>query len=388
MPDARPFRGWRYADGRALGARLCPPYDVIPPAVAAALRRRSRNAVALELPAGEGAAKYRGAARLWRAWRRDGTLARDAAPAYYLVEERFRRDGRSYVRRGLLAGLGVTDAAARRVIPHERTLSKPKADRLRLIGALKANVSPIFGVVADPRGELCAALARLASRAPDARAEAAGISYRVWVVAEPTAVARLRRLMLPRETLIADGHHRFAVSQAHWRRSRSSESEAVLCYLVPDSDAGLVVLPTHRISAERLGERAGGLAKLTPQKDLARLLKALDSSRNPYAFGLYEGKRGLLGEPRGRDGCRSGLSVEWIGRRLLEDLAPDQLGYTPDAAEAARRAAAQGGAAVLVKPFPVTQVRKAAKAVGLLPQKSTYFYPKVPTGLVFRDLTS
>jgi hypothetical protein len=126
------------------------------------------------------------------------------------------------------------------------------------------------------------------------------------------------------------------------------------------------------------------LAKLTPKKDLKSLEKALDASRNPYAFGLIEGGLNLLGEPRGKDGCRSGLCVEWVGARLLSGVAPDELKYTPDAREAAARAG--DGAAVLIKSFPVAQVRKAAKAVGLLPQKSTYFVPKITTGLAFREL--
>lgn len=385
MPDARPFRGWRFAPAREpLGSRLCPPYDVIGADLAKSLRAVKRNSVYLELPAGEAPAKYAAAKAVWAAWRADGTLRRDAAPAYYLVEERFIHAGRSYARRGVLAGLGVTPKASRLVIPHERTLSKPKADRLRMIAALQANVSPIFGVFEDKNRSVQSLLKRLGRGRPAATAAAKGVSYRLFVVDAPADVKALSRLLAPRECLIADGHHRYSCAQEHYRRAPSKEAEAVLCYLVPDGDPGLVVLPTHRVASSGLLDRAGRMAPLKPQKDVKGLVKALAASKNPYAFGLIEGGAALLGEPR-PNGCRSGLCVEWLGRHLLADVAPDAMSYTPDPVEAARRVAGSG-AAVLVKPFPVAQVRKAAKAVGLLPQKSTYFIPKIVTGLVFRDL--
>ncbi len=385
MPDSRPFRGWRFSSRNgSLGPLLCPPYDVINAELAKSLRAVKKNSVYLELPAGEAPAKYAAAKSAWAKWRADGTLRRDAAPAYYLIEERFAHAGRSYTRRGVLAGLGVTPKASKLVIPHERTLSKPKADRLRMIAAVRANVSPIFGVFEDKNRSAYAMLKRLGRGRPTATAAAKGVSYKVFVVDDPADVKALSRLLAPRECLIADGHHRYSCAQEHYRRRPSEEAEAVMCYLVPDVDPGLVVLPTHRVSASGLLDRAGGMSPLRLLKDVKSLVKALAASKNPYAFGFIEGGVALLGEPR-PDGCRSGLCVEWLGRRLLADIAPDALSYTPDPAEAARRVETDG-AAVLVKPFPVAQVRKAAKAVGLLPQKSTYFIPKIVTGLAFRDL--
>jgi hypothetical protein len=118
---------------------------------------------------------------------------------------------------------------------------------------------------------------------------------------------------------------------------------------------------------------------------LAALEKALSRAKNPYAFGLIE-KGYWLGVPKSAGGCRSGLAVEWLGSQLLAGVQPDEMSYTPDAALAVKKAKAVSGAAVLVKPFTVAQVRRAAKAVGLLPQKSTYFFPKIATGLAFRPL--
>lgn len=159
----------------------------------------------------------------------------------------------------------------------------------------------------------------------------------------------------------------------------------MLTYLVADEDQGLVVLPTHRIAARSLQARANDLAILKKLPNLRVLVKALASAKNPYAFGLLE-KGYHLGVPKSFDGCRSGLAVEWLSKRLLADMLPDEMSYTPDAALAVKKAKAAKGAAVLVKPCTVAQVHRAAAAVGLLPQKSTYFFPKIATGLVFRPL--
>jgi len=385
MADVRPFRGVRYA-AASFDEALCPPYDVIGAELAARLRRRPRSAVHLELPEGEGEERYARAAGLWREWTSDGTLARDDRPAFYVVEERYTLGGRARTRRGFLAALGATPEAARAIVPHERTLSKPKEDRLKMLHALGVNVSPIFGVFADPSGAARRALAAAAKAAPAARGKShAGVAYRLWRVDEPRLIAALTKALAPRGVLIADGHHRYEVSRVHHEATRAPGSDAVLAYLVPDEDAGLVVLPTHRVAAKSLRARAESLAHLKKFASLKALEAGLSRAKSPYAFGLIEGGY-WLGEPKTPNGCRSGLSVEWLGAHLLAETRPDELSYTPDAALAVKKAKAAGGSAVLVKPFSVAQVRRAAKAVGLLPQKSTYFFPKIATGLVFRPL--
>ena len=385
MAEVKPFRGVRFASA-SLDEALCPPYDVIPAELAAALRRRPRNSVFLELPQGEGAARYSRAKAVWKKWTTNGTLARDARPAFYVVEETYKLDGRTRMRRGFLAALGATPRAAKAIIPHERTLSKPKADRLRMLNALRVNVSPIFGVFADPSGAARRALAAAAKSKPVARGKShAGVGYRLWRADEPKLVADLERALAPRPILIADGHHRYSVSRDHHKTTKLPGSDAVLTYLVPDEDAGLVVLPTHRIAAKSLRARADQLSVMRKYGTLAALEKALARAKNPYAFGLIE-KGYWLGVPKSAGGCRSGLAVEWLGSQLLAGTQPDEMSYTPDAALAVKKAKAVSGAAVLVKPFSVAQVRRAAKAVGLLPQKSTYFFPKIATGLAFRPL--
>jgi uncharacterized protein (DUF1015 family) len=385
MAEVKPFRGVRFVSA-SLDETLCPPYDVIPAELAQALRRRPLNSVFLELPKGEGPVRYARAKSVWKKWTADGTLARDARPAFYVVEETYKLNGRTRTRRGFLAALGATPKAARAIIPHERTLSKPKADRLRMLNALRVNVSPIFGVFADPSGAARRALAAAAKAKPVARGKShAGVAYRLWRADEPKLVAALERALAPRSILIADGHHRYSVSRDHHKTTKLPGSDAVLTYLVPDEDAGLVVLPTHRIAAKSLLPRAEQLGFMKKYGTLAALEKALARAKNPYAFGLIE-KGYWLGTPKSAGGCRSGLAVEWLGSQLLAGTQPDEMSYTPDAALAVKKAKAVSGAAVLVKPFTVAQVRRAAKAVGLLPQKSTYFFPKIATGLAFRPL--
>ncbi len=382
MADVRPFRGVRYSSFH-LNTALCPPYDVIGPELAAALRRRTDNAVFLELPQGEPPAKYARAASQWRKWIVNGTISRDPNPAFYAIEEKYKLNGKSYTRRGVLSALGATPKAAKAIIPHERTLAKPKVDRLRMLDAVGVNISPIFGVFADPSGAARRAIAAGMKGHPDAVGRShAGVDYRLWAVDEPRKVAAIRKALAPRKILIADGHHRYSVSRDHHAKTKGPGTDAVLTYLVPDEDKGLVVLPTHRIAKVSLLKRASGFASLKKAGSLKSLEAMVAKSKNPYAFGLIE-KGFWFGEPKA-NGCKSGLAVEWLGSQLLAGVAPDQMSYTPDAKIAAKKAA--GGAAVLVKPFSVAQVRKAAQAVGLLPQKSTYFFPKIATGLAFRPL--
>jgi uncharacterized protein (DUF1015 family) len=384
MADVRPFRGVRYSTP-SLNSALCPPYDVIGPELAAALRRRRSNAVFLELPQGEPPTKYARAAALWRRWTVDGTLARDPKPAFYAIEERFKLNGKTRVRRGILSALGATPKAAKAIIPHERTLAKPKVDRLKMLDAVGVNISPIFGVFADPSGAARRAIAAGMKGRPDATGRShAGVDYKLWVVDAPERVAAIRKALSPRSILIADGHHRYSVSRDHHAKTKGPGTDAVLTYLVPDEDAGLVVLPTHRIARGSLLRRAGAFAPLKKARNLGELEKLVAGSKNPYAFGLIENGF-YFGEPK-PNGCKSGLAVEWLGSNLLSQVLPEEMSYTPDAALAVKKAKAVGGAAVLVKPFSVAQVRRAAKAVGLLPQKSTFFYPKIATGLAFRPL--
>lgn len=386
----RPFQGVRY-DGKrvAMDRAVCPPYDVIPAKLADRLRRLPFNAIHLELPSGNGD-RYKKAGRVWRAWNLQGIVRRDAAPAYYVVEQSFAHGGRRHVRTGVLAALDLRRAGPRAVRPHEKTLAKPKADRLKQLAALKVNTSPIFGLFRDAGGKVRSMLRRAKAARPDeAGASSDGSRFKVWRVDDPSRVAALERALGPKTLLIADGHHRFEVAKEHFRRHPRSESSMMLVYVCAEEDDGLLVLPTHRVvaPADAALARVKAACRLTPKRGLTALLKALEAHPSPYAFGVFESSgRFALAAPRSAGGAKSGLCVEYLARNVTLGVDPHHLKYTHEASEAIALARSTKGAALLVKPASVADIRRAVERIGLLPQKSTYFFPKITTGLVFRPL--
>lgn len=356
-----------------LGAALCPPYDVVSPRDAAALRRSAHNAARLEIPAGRGAGRFRGAAAIWRRWVRSGAVRKDRDESFYICEQSFRRQGRILKRLGLLAALSCAD---RRVIPHEKTLPKPRAERLALLKALRVNTSPIFGVVEDPGGRILRMLRARTRRRPDALGRARGESFRLWRVG---GWPRLRAALRVREMLVADGHHRYEVA-------RRSGARAVLAYVCSDADGGLVLLPTHRVARRAALDRAALRGcRMTSCASIAELERRLAGAK-PLGFGLFDGRLWLVEPPPG-GAPRGALSVEWVSARLLAGADAAKVVYLRGLAAAVSEARRRGAAAVLIPPLTVAQVRAAARRGGLLPPKTTYFHPKAPAGLVFREST-
>lgn len=385
MPRVSPFRGLRLDPRRApLSRALCPHYDVISPAQATLLRRLPYNAVHLELPAGGPAARYRRALGAWKRWEREGVLLRDARPCFYVLEQRFLLGGRRLRRLGLVGALGL-GAGSRHVVPHERTFAKPKQDRLRLLSALRANTSPIFALCPDRGGALRSLLRRASRGRPDGSGRSAdGVRVRLWRVERPALQRRFSRALAARTLLVADGHHRLAVAREHRRRRRGAGgSGSTLCYLCAEQDPGLALLPTHRVlEAARGGARElGRLCRLRRRSSPAALLRALSGRLPPLAFGAAWRGGQAVAVPREPLGAR--LAVEWLDR-ALPGLKPGELSYTHESREALA-AARRGGLALLLRPLTVRVLRRALGRGGPLPQKSTYFHPKVPAGAVFKE---
>lgn len=378
------FRGVLFDPRQApLERALCPPYDVIPPRLADRLRRDRVNAIHVELPAGD-AARYLRAKSTWRGWLREGVLRRDEAPGLYVVEQAFREGGRGRSRVGLLAELGLDRASAARVLPHERTLSKPKKDRTRLLKTLGVNTSPIFAVYHDPGRRLRRLLAAARRRRPDLAGEdPQGVRCRLWRVDSPAATGAFERAFSGKRLLIADGHHRFAVA-----RRRARGKGGILAYLCAEEDPGLVVYPTHRVvrPSPAVHSALERHCRRRPAASLRALGSALARAPSPYALGLYDGRYWLLEPAPGDSGVPTGFGTEWVARRLLASVDPHDLRYVHDAPGAVRAAREVRGWALLLKPFTVKDIRRAVERAGLLPQKSTYFIPKVATGLVFREV--
>jgi uncharacterized protein (DUF1015 family) len=404
VADVRPFSALRYRDAAgALGDLVAPPYDVISPAERQALLARSPyNAVRLELPD----PPYEAVAEVIADWIAAGILGRPDRPGLVAWTQRFDLDGVTHERKTLLATVKIEPYSARVVRPHERTHSGPKEDRLRLYRAVQTHISPVFGLYPDPAGAGWAA-AGVDGRGPDATyvSDDGAVENRVWWIDDPQALAGIAAALADKWILIADGHHRYETALAYRDERRAAGGDDaehaydfVLMGLTALDDPGLVVLPTHRVLAE-WPDGAGGRLAATPAADLAALMELLHSAPlTQPALGLVtrSGFALLTGTlaPDASPGER--LDVAVLEREVLvPDLGDDQaalahrdaLWYTKDAAEAAAQVAAgQAAAAVIIRPLPKDAVAAVSDAGQTMPQKSTYFYPKLWTGVAFHSL--
>jgi len=430
VPDIRPFRALRY-DREVAGdpaLLVAPPYDVIDHALhERLLARHPRNSVRLDLPAvvaGEDPDdRYRRVARTLADWRSDGTLRRDPKPSVYVYEQTYRVPGTSLERsqRGFFARLRIEPfGAGSSVLPHERTLSGPKEDRYRLLRATGLNTSPVVGLYEDPHRAAAAALTQAAANAPAVDlVDDDGVRHRLWVVtAEPGGPAEaMLAAASAGPVFIADGHHRYetAVRYRDERRVHSSETDPAFDFLLMlflDTAESLTVLPTHRL-VHALGE--SGLERLAA--GLPRLFEVEDQSTGALVerFGAAGGLAGgegrfglvtrdgawLLTAKRGAidpllttgGAAVRALDVSLLGAALEALLAIDataiaggeRVTYSKSAAEAvAAVAGAQDGvdAAFLLEPTPVASILAVARDGDVMPQKSTYFFPKALTGLL------
>jgi uncharacterized protein (DUF1015 family) len=422
MADVQALRALHYdlATVGSLDAVMAPPYDVIDPEQRSRLAARSpHNVVLVDLPeAPLGGDPYDEAARVLERWRTQGAVVRDERPAMWVLEQDYTGpDGRIQRRRGFLARVRVEDYGSGRIRPHERTHPGPKEDRLRLTRATRANLSPIFSLYDDPEGSALSALDPHVSGEPWGRAtDADGTVNRLWRVDDPAALARVNMAMRDTELLIADGHHRYETARAYLQEvGAGGGADYVLMCLVALQDPGLTIFPTHRLLS--------GLGEASVRERLDTYLS------EHFNKGVIE--RTALRPPDGDGPLELGYFERFTGRALrltLKDQAiadaaladmPEAyrhldtavlealilkgvLGMTEDdishlrglgysrtddeALELVRDG--QYDAAFFLRPSPVRQVREIAAAGVNMPPKSTFFYPKIPTGLVMNPLDS
>lgn len=409
MAVIQPFRALRYT--RAAGPfekLVAPPYDVIDAAERSRLAAQcAANAIHLILPAGD--QPYAAAAALLERWRADGWLAVDSEPAMFLYAQRFAVHGEAAERWGILAALRLESLDSGVVLPHERTLAAPKADRLHLIRACRTNLSPIFGLVDAPLG-----LGVLGGRGePLAEfTDRVGTTHRLWRLTDPAVVEALAARIAAQQVFIADGHHRYETALAYRDERRAAEAapagphayDFVLAYLCSTRDPGLVVLPTHRLLAELTDETAllarwRSELRVEAFADPAGLARAVASPGGGCPRVGVVGRTGppwLLEAYPDSDAARrlatlpvplGSLDVSLLHQVVLPGVLADRFAYTHDAGEALH-AVASGAAALaaLVPPPRVEDVLAISRAGLTMPQKSTYFHPKVPTGLAFHPL--
>lgn len=433
MASIRPLRALRYSkrNGNRLARVLAPPYDVIPPKMKKALLAADpHNAIRLIVgnPSVEThrPADYAAAAKTLKSWRTRGVLNRDPVPSIAVYQQVFRVDGKTYRRTGFLALDKLVPFGGRKggILPHEHTLAGPKADRLNLMKACHANFSAIFSLYSDRTG-VGRMLARVASRKPDVCAEyPKGVVNRLWIVSDPAWVKTLTNRMKKATLFIADGHHRYETALAYQAFRASGKAQGprpfdyVLMMFVAMEDPGLVILPTHRLLPARLvpdaGEVLGRLLTLgkvfeypgvvegtKPWNEMLRLgKKAPTLGFSPDGKKLYFfqfSKKALRSERlAGLSSAQKGLDVTLLHRLILEpwfgvtkERVEHDLTFSSIAAEAVKKLRKKEAAcAFFLNPTRIDQLRGVAMKQERMPQKSTFFYPKLITGLVFNDLDS
>ena len=366
VPHLKPFRALRYDPGTVgpLDAVVSPPHDVVTPDRREALVTASPyNAVRLLNP--ESPAE---AARLIGAWQDEGVLVRETQPAVWILEETFPGlDGGTRTRRGLVARVELLPYSNGQVLPHERTFERQKDARLELLRAARMKLSPVFLVHEG-------ASPAIPERAPDMEATLDGVTSRLWRIAGDDTIAEALGRVEGR-LLIADGHHRYETALAYHEEQGTEESGYVLSTLVSRDDDGLEILPTHRLVSGEPPELDGSF-RLTDIEASAEAgtaaLAGID--RDHPAFVLLRRDSAQLAEGEGAE-----LDTAVIDRLPLEDVR-----YTPSAV-AAEEAVRSGraDAAFLVRAPTLDQVAAVARAGELLPEKTTYFFPKLTSGLVF-----
>jgi uncharacterized protein (DUF1015 family) len=424
MADVWPLRGIRFnPEVVRLGGVLAPPYDVIDDEQRESLYGRDlRNIVRVDFGkdlAGDvpgRSDRYTRAAEHLEAWLSLGVLVREPQAAFYVTEHRFvSPDGADRVRRGLIARVRATPWAESDLRPHEHTLRGPREDRLALMRATAMQTSPVFAVW-QAAGGIAGLLDEVA--VPPAAAggrtdgEIASEKHLLWVVDDPARVAAIHDALRDARLYIADGHHRYETAAAYAAERATqgdgpeAESQFALVYLCDAADPGISLLPTHRLllprpgvafSLDDLWMRLDDSWEVERSEDLATAAAtaaAMRPARHAFAVRARDGVA-VLARPRQASGSpRAGLDVVVLQEEVLSPAGADEaairegaLGYTRSLEEVDRAVAAT--AAVLgfvVNPATPAEVIAVADAGEVMPQKSTYFYPKVPTGLVLSPL--
>ncbi len=434
MADVRPLQGIRFSDQFVddIAKVVTPPYDVISP------EEQSRyygvspyNSIRLELGQEfssdtEMNNRYTRASATYAEWREKGVLRQDPQPSYYLYQQVFRQGDQTFTRTSLLARVRLHPWSDRVVLPHEHTLSKPKQDRLSLLHACATNFSPIMCLYDDPQGRLRRLLSQYGEQAEVQITDEAGEHHRLHPITDPQEISQIQSFFAERQLYIADGHHRYETALAYRDEVRAVRKELdendavnfVMMALSDVDDPGLVVLPTHRqisnltdqqlqrLSKEELG-RFFTIKDLNAEPESSVLLdRLLQEGQTVPAFVLATPKNVWLLKLNAQGKAQmqqSGHSPAWneldvaIAHRLVleemlglsaEDLAAGTyVRYLRSEEQAlAHLEEGEAQAVLLLNTTKVRQIGKIADASDQMPQKSTYFYPKLVTGLVLNPL--
>lgn len=421
MAEVWPFRGIRYNEVVVgdLAKVICPPYDVISPQAQEELHRRSEyNFVRLEYglnnPEDDSQHnRYSRAAQALKEWLDQGVLALEEKPAIYLHEHRFLLRGQWRRRREVIARLCLEEWGTGVVRPHEGTLAQPKLDRLNLMNACQANLSPIMALYRDNQAQIDGLFDDVAKGTP-AKQDVSGDreTHRLWVVDRESSISSVIDALAKGPVYIADGHHRYETALAYRiaNPELAGASYAMLS-LISAADPGLVILPVHRLLRSPSRQTAPVIQQLAAAADikpvgpipnnLSRLVRQLELSKT-VAFGFLVGQEAYLVTPHDdvvdllpEDHCSAWRSLDvsileyGLMRRVFDAKEGDgwEVAFSEDASQAAARIlSGDFDLAFLLRATDVSQVIAVADAGDRMPRKSTYFYPKVPAGLLVNPL--
>jgi len=432
MVEVCPFRGWRYdvAQVGDLSDVITPPYDVIDEKQQDDLfKKHPCNFIRLELNREEPGdaspeTKYERASSFWKHWRLDGILRQEQNDALYVYSQEFTWEGQTFVRSGFLGRCRLEEFGTGNVFPHEQTLSGPKADRLKLIRATNANLSPIFGLYPDSSASVQKGLDEACLKlTPSLATDHLGVIHRLWVVEDPHVINTVKAGLRDKPVFIADGHHRYETALNYRRElaaagtlTPDSPANFVLMMFVGMQDPGLQILPTHRLvsglpdlTAPQLRDCLSavcdveivGTGNAAAQEAWETI--AIDGGQSVFGFGTAADNTWLIA--RIRDASRmpvlapehtaawQSLGVSLLHKLLLEDLVFRQFSGDPkfqyvhrvDETTAALSAKSHQ-LACLVAPASIDHVQEIAEGRETMPPKSTYFYPKLLSGLVVHAL--
>jgi len=433
MPEIQAFRGIRYNLGRvgSLGDVVTPPYDVIGPELQDHFYKKHPNSfIRLDLnriePADDDESnnRYTRSARLYKQWQEEGVLVAEADPAVYVYHQEFNYAGSTYVRRGFMARQRLTRFGEGQVFPHEETLPAAKADRLMLTVVTKANLSPVFGLYPDPECEAQNLLdAAVVGKTPLVATDHLGVVHRMWPLSDVAQIAKLSAIMGPKPMFIADGHHRYETAcnyrdQVYDSGFLSPEHPAnyTLMMCVAMDDPGLIVLPTHRLfQGVAAMDGAELAARLKPcftvrpagqgPRAAAEVWEDIETGGRQETIGFYTQRDGhwqiatLSDAGRGRMAevakdhteAWQSLGVSLLHRLVVEDLLgcknlpkPNYVHLIEEVTEGLETG--EYPLAAVVMPASVADVRTISLGGERMPAKSTYFYPKLLSGLVINPV--
>ena len=433
MASIRPFAGIRYARGADVSGVIAPPYDVLSEQGKAALQaRHPNNIVTIDLPhlppktVGPDET-YSGANAVLQAWLRAGILKQDARQAFYPYAQSYQHAGLTHHRRGFIALVKLSPFGEGHVVPHEKTYASAIEDRLKLTRATAVQLSPIFGLFSDPKNEVTNLLYRNLGK-PEQTGTIDEVKSDLWSVTDSETENAVIDLMGHKPIYIADGHHRYTMAlqykkeveaAAGGKLAPADPANYCMFVLVGMQEPGLVILPTHRLIGGldnfQLDAFKAAIAPNFEMTEMAvgpdRMDEAVTSLAHglPHSFGLYDGKTRRLYslkltnldvlkslEPKQSEAWRQ-LDVAILQRYLLDEILQSKFaggkemtkGYTAYANEVAPQVDGNKyQIALLLRPTPLHALEDLGKHNEVMPQKSTFFFPKLATGMVMYSISS